>query len=447
MTKNVTYVDLFAGIGGFAAAFEASGFVNMVSAEFDLAAATTYTRNWGHNALGDVTELSPDDQVSLIPSHTILSAGFPCQPFSKSGAQAGILDKSRGTLFHNILNTVSSAKPALIILENVRNLAGPRHSRDLKTIIESLRALGYRVSDQPLFLSPHRIAPEFGGRPQTRERLFIVATYVGNEDHEVLVAQPLKLPWLEDSTWRPEHWSLDHVIDSPTSGGETLSEAESATLEAWDDFLKIVRHAGKPIPSFPIWTDYWGVGSIPEFTPSWKAKMIRQNQEFYFSLKDLLDVWLQKWEIRNSSKFVASKRKFEWQASNLGSLFEGIIHFRPSGVRVKKANYFPALVAITQTPVIGPLRRRLSVREAARLQGLPDWFDFSGQPESKSYKQLGNGVNVGVVWNVLRAAVLRDSRWLERRDDGKRLVQLVNLNGASPDDALKVMSPMGTWPH
>ena len=70
--------------------------------------------------------------------------------------------------------------------------------------------------------------------------------------------------------------------------------------------------------------------------------------------------------------------------------------------------HLPALVAISQTPIIGPLRRRLSVTEAARLQGLPEGFDFGTQPDSASYKQLGNGVNVGVVQHVLKQHVLRD---------------------------------------
>ena len=84
------------------------------------------------------------------------------------------------------------------------------------------------------------------------------------------------------------------------------------------------------------------------------------------------------------------------------------MHFRPSGIRAKKPTYVPALVAITQTSIVGKLKRRLTVREAARIQGFPDWFDFIDQPYRQSYKQLGNAVNIGAVFNVIRAQVIRD---------------------------------------
>ena len=84
------------------------------------------------------------------------------------------------------------------------------------------------------------------------------------------------------------------------------------------------------------------------------------------------------------------------------------MHFRPSGIRAKKATYVPAMVAITQTSIIGKKKRRITTREGARLQGLPDWFDFVDQADSLTYKQLGNGVNVGAVYNVIKAQVIRD---------------------------------------
>ena len=83
---------------------------------------------------------------------------------------------------------------------------------------------------------------------------------------------------------------------------------------------------------------------------------------------------------------------------------------------------------------MGPRERRLSTREAARLQGLPDWFDFGDQPPSLTYKQLGNGVNVGVVWNILRRHVARDEEVLKRTSP--RLVDAVLGAPDSPDEPL-----------
>ena len=106
--------------------------------------------------------------------------------------------------------------------------------------------------------------------------------------------------------------------------------------------------------------------------------------------------------------FPASRRKFEWQAQDEQSLFDCVMHFRPSGIRAKRATYVPALVAITQTSILGGPLRRLTPREAARLQGLPDWFEFPGQPDALTYKQLGNGVNVAVVRYVASTLIAMD---------------------------------------
>lgn len=84
------------------------------------------------------------------------------------------------------------------------------------------------------------------------------------------------------------------------------------------------------------------------------------------------------------------------------------MHFRPSGIRAKPPTYLPALVAITQTSIIGSQRRRITPREAARLQGLNDSFDFGDQPDSATYRQLGNGVSVGVVRHMLIEHAKRD---------------------------------------
>jgi DNA (cytosine-5)-methyltransferase 1 len=109
------------------------------------------------------------------------------------------------------------------------------------------------------------------------------------------------------------------------------------------------------------------------------------------------------------------------------------MHFRPSGIRAKKATYVPALVAITQTSIIGSKKRRLSVTEASRLQGFPEWFDFMDQADSLSYKQLGNAVNVGVIYNVIKAQVVRDIDILK---DYPKLVKSIISSPNNPDEVL-----------
>jgi DNA (cytosine-5)-methyltransferase 1 len=94
------------------------------------------------------------------------------------------------------------------------------------------------------------------------------------------------------------------------------------------------------------------------------------------------------------------------------------------------------LVAITQTSIIGRKSRRLSTREAARLQGLPDDFTFGHQKDSATYKQLGNGVNVGVVWYVLKKHVERDMDILRTSSKGRTLIKAVTSAPDSPDERL-----------
>ena len=107
-------------------------------------------------------------------------------------------------------------------------------------------------------------------------------------------------------------------------------------------------------------------------------------------------------------------RKFEWQASDTKSLWDGLIQLRPSGIRIKKSDYVPAAVAITQTTIVGKLRRRLTIKEVARLQGLPEWFTFGDQSNAQSYKQLGNGISISTAYLAIQALVERDREILEK---------------------------------
>lgn len=432
---SFTFVDLFAGIGGFHAALTALDGECVQAVEIDRAAAAIYRSNWGVDPAGDITELANNDRV-LIEPHDVLAAGFPCQPFSKSGAQRG-MDETRGTLYWNILRIVEECRPKVVLLENVRNLAGPRHRHEWQLIVETLREQGYRVSDTPAVFSPHLLPPEMGGRPQIRERVFVTATLAEGED---LTASPAVTP-RPVAGWDPHTWSLEHDLPLSAEGDIAsckLSKSERLWINAWDEFVRMMRKVrdGRRLPGFPLWADHWVHEDDLEYdndTPPWKVDFLLKNAAFYTAHRKHIDPWTRKWGVYTDA-FPASRRKLEWQAQDTPRLWDTVMHLRPSGIRAKSASYVPALVAITQTSIVGPRERRLSPREAARLQGLPDWFDFGDQSNATTFRQLGNGVNVGVVWHVIRQHVQRDEEILKRT--APSLVDAVLSAPNSPDARL-----------
>lgn len=414
---SFTFVDLFAGIGGFHAALSEIGGECVFVSEIDRRAVEVYTRSWVRNNGDDAAfTLTGDIALSLnevdteVPEHDVLTAGFPCQSFSKSGHQKGI-NEARGTLFWSIARVLEHRSPKLVLLENVRNLYGPRHREDYLTMIGILRDLGYAVSDEPTILSPHQLSKKLGGSPQHRERLFIAACHVGDAQraYELKDIPPL-LSRNDIRTSAPSNWSIDQVLKkvSPSQipSEARLTDDELYAIDAWDDFVRRIREGREGyLPSFPIWTEYFRERRsirIPSITPDWKRQFIEMNSNFYERNKTVINKWEKSWPLDELSN---SKRKFEWQAADSKDLSETIMQFRPSGLRVKKRTYAPALVAITQTTILGRERRRLLVEEAAKLQGFGGKLDFGVQESTHSFKQLGNAVHVGVaryVFNLLQ---------------------------------------------
>jgi DNA (cytosine-5)-methyltransferase 1 len=439
-----SYADLFAGIGGFASIFEAFDLDHSYSVEKDRQAADVYTLNWNHNAFGDIVDDEDSGKFKVLNDISILSAGFPCQPFSKSGAQLGKDDPGRGNLFNQIESLIKQKKPRILFLENVRNIAGPRHREYWNEIIFRLRKLGYRVSEIPEVLSPNRLSPELGGRPQHRERVYILGTYVGNQSKSAnFLKQTVLLTEIDDSLQNFEITRWDEIVSNGLVEGhlgsgqkaqprERIDERTKAVITAWDGFLKEFRkhNPGISFPSFPIWSKTWdGELNSRQEMPEWKRKLVESNETFYNANRLWIQQWITNHKFFKGSVFNDSSMKFEWQAGNNDSVWQGLIQFRPSGVRAKRIGRFPALVAITQLPVIGPLESYISLDDAKYLQGLPPQFTFqTGQPENYSFKQLGNGINSGLAWRALRAHLIRDSEWLSLSDDGKALLAQFNLS-------------------
>ena len=162
MFKQIKYIDLFAGIGGFHQAMNDFNAECVFSSEWDKEAAKTYFENYGIKPHGDITKIKEEN----IPPHDILCGGFPCQAFSISGKQKGFED-TRGTLFFDVARIIKYHKPKVLLLENVRNFEKHDNGKTLNTVVNTLEELNYNVYFKVLNASHY-------GLPQNRERIFIV---------------------------------------------------------------------------------------------------------------------------------------------------------------------------------------------------------------------------------------------------------------------------------
>lgn len=162
-SKKYTGIDLFCGIGGFRLAMEENNVSCVFSSDIDLFAQQTYCANFGELPNGDITKIKAKD----IPPFDILTAGFPCQPFSYAGLCAGFEDQTRGTLFFDICRILTYHKPKMFFLENVKGLVSHKNGQTLDIILEHLKALGYDVHWTVLS------SLDFG-LPQKRERWYCV---------------------------------------------------------------------------------------------------------------------------------------------------------------------------------------------------------------------------------------------------------------------------------
>jgi DNA (cytosine-5)-methyltransferase 1 len=424
-----TFVDLFAGIGGFHAALGSIGGECVFASDVDEAAREVYQINWMKKSsrielVGDIRPFTEGSRVR-VPKHDVLTAGFPCQPFSKSGQQKGV-NEARGTLFYNILRIVEAKKPQIVLLENVRNLIGPKHIQDFRLMMKMLRELGYAVSETPSLMSPHLLPRTVGGTPQHRERIFIGAFYVGAKNAQKLKNMP---PMFDRNPFNLDphvEWDIrDYIIDKEKLSKESLSEAQlnenqKKAFKIWSNFVELhSKFSNSPLPGLPLWTEFWVRTNklvIAKNTPDWKANFIRRNSEFYTKNQRWIDPWRSETRLDD---LIPSYRKFEWQAGTSKNLKDCLIQFRPSGIRVKHPSYVPAFVAISQTPVIGWMKRELTVEEAKVLQGFPDNFKFGNQRNSLSMKQIGNAVHPGVSQFVfkelLKQAAAYDQTWAKEK--------------------------------
>jgi DNA (cytosine-5)-methyltransferase 1 len=434
------FIDLFAGLGGFHSALASLGHECVFASEIDPDLRNLYEQNFPSMVGRTFGDIRLSETKRAISAHDILCAGFPCQPFSKSGSQKGLSDLTQGTLFHEIINILKKHTPEFLILENVGNFERHDNGRTWRIVKESLEILGYNIKGTEHvttggdgLLSPHHL-----GHPHTRERFYIVGRlHVALPERVFPDIDRFRVTRLEDIVQTPDQLTLHDMKET------ALTAIQRKCITHWNTLLHTIPDS-VDLPSFPIWTDELDakypyedqtpftmttralkrllschsdfsydmthdqlLQLLPSYArsreplfPEWKIQFIRQNREWLLENKRYFS---REW-VSNLRNYPASLRKFEWNCNGEDrEIWKHVLQFRPSGLRVKRYTSSPALVAMTSTqiPILGPEERFLTRVEGLRLQGFDDGHQLPNS-RAAAFKALGNAVHVEVIREIGR---------------------------------------------
>jgi|SRR5690554_1779836 len=323
------FIDLFAGIGGTRLGAQSHAGACVFSSEFDRFAQDTYLLNHGEYPFGDITKI--DEQS--IPAHDLLLAGFPCQPFSYSGRCEGFEDKTRGTLFFDVLRILEAKQPKVALLENVKGFRSHDKGNTMSIALKALGEAGYNTYWTILNSYDY-------GVPQFRERWYCVAI------RKDLDAKTFEFPDQRDRTT-----TLKDIVDS---------DSQDSSLSLSDFEVERIKY---------------------HFSNSHKAERVQHDSSMYEP------------QTKKGRHGVYSFQKKDGALRfHVGDVAKTQIQ---EAFYACLDTYSPTIIA-NRVPKLWDIKRKLSVLESARLQGFPEEFAFRVS-SAQSYKQLGNSVTVSVI--------------------------------------------------
>jgi DNA (cytosine-5)-methyltransferase 1 len=348
-SRGLKAAELFAGIGGFRLACDSLGIETIWANDWDPKAARVYVHRFGQDSFfeGDIRGLH-----KCVPKHDLLTAGFPCQPFSSAGKKQGIRDP-RGTLFQVIVDVIQRCAPENFILENVKRLLTMESGQHFATILDSLSSLGYLLEWRILNALDFDL-------PQNRERVVIIGSKNGHRPLSFLLTT-------EDSS----------CLDSRVAC--RLSDPDS--WHRITDHGKFFKRWGMAMNGRFICAEVTG---FSESIRKRKLKDIIQNE--VDDSFDLTDDTLER--IPKSNRVDKFVNGVEIIYNQSGGARMGYTIFGISGIA-------PTLTSSTsrhyERYIIDSRYRRLTNIEYARLQGFPD-DHCEGISVSDQYVLYGNAV-------------------------------------------------------
>jgi DNA (cytosine-5)-methyltransferase 1 len=385
--ENYTFIDLFCGIGGFHQALHKLGAKCILACDIDKDCRIVYKENYGIEPVSNVKDINE----KTMEDFDILCAGFPCQSFSNGGNKKCFNDE-RGLLFDEIIRIAKVKQPKFMFLENVKHILKVSNGEVITYIKNKIALIGYKL--QLFQISPHNY-----GVPQQRERVYFVCIR-----NDIYNGQDIILPTYTGVIKFNKILDKKDVVDKKYFIKDDILNV----LETWDEIIQVFNVDEKISPTIMINNAFKNYSeNDTEFNefPEWKKDYITKNKPLIEKYKHIIEPWY------NKNATILQKReiygKLEWQTGLIKeneSIFNHFIQIRQSGIRVKKGNYFPTLVAISQIPIYGKEKRYITPRECARLQSFPETFKLPNE-DKKSYKQLGNSVNVKNVYTVINTVL------------------------------------------